>query len=278
MLISVFCTLCWLILCCLSYKKSNTSVKYIFVVAAGKTIFRAAKLDDRIAFLLQHLHSQYLKLISQGWSYSDTKQKVEEKLGEAIVIVVGASWLAYAASEVSILFIACVAAIITIVQLFQGATKQVKQKQRMMLLELPIILTRLTLLVEAGETVQQAVIRCMEGKEKSNHPLHQEWNQMIYTIKNGESFSQAIEAFAKRCGIQQISLLATFLLLNYRRGGEHFNASIHDLTRQLWETRKTLARQKGEEASSKLIFPTVAILFLTMVLIVIPAILMMQFM
>lgn len=278
MLTSLICTVLWLILCVLSIKQSKGSAKQLLILSAGKTIFRIVRLEDRMAVLLQHLHAQYMMLAEKGWSYAATKLKVEEKLGESIVIFVAGSWLAYVADEKAITFVSLFIAVINVIQLFQGAVKQVKQKQRLMLLELPLVLTRLTLLVEAGETMQQAVIKCMQGKETSKHPLHREWNQMIYTLKNGESFSQAIEAFAKRCGIQQISLLATLLVLNYRRGGEQFSASVHDLTRQLWETRKTLARQKGEEASSKLIFPTVAILFLIMVLIVTPAIFMMQFM
>jgi tight adherence protein C len=65
------------------------------------------------------------------------------------------------------------------------------------------------------------------------------------------------------------------VLLNYRRGGDDFVVALRELTRNLWEKRKALARTMGEEASSKLVFPMVITFGIVMVIVATPAILIM---
>nr|WP_306812652.1 type II secretion system F family protein [Paenibacillus soyae] len=132
------------------------------------------------------------------------------------------------------------------------------------------------LLVGAGETVQGAFIRCLEGKEGSNHPLDREWQAAVAAMRNGQSFSGAIEQFNRSCAVQEASIFTTVMLLNYRKGGEQFVLSVRELSYSLWEKRKEIARTKGEEASSKLVFPLVGIMFILMILVAAPAVLMMS--
>jgi len=63
------------------------------------------------------------------------------------------------------------------------------------------------------------------------------------------------------------------MLLNYRRGGDKLVLSLKELTYTLWEKRKAIARTRGEEASSKLIFPVVGIFVVLMILVASPAML-----
>ncbi|MOA03965.1 hypothetical protein D3C78_1234970 [compost metagenome] len=116
----------------------------------------------------------------------------------------------------------------------------------------------------------------MEGKEKMDHPLYKEWSAAVSSLHNGQSFSTVIERFNRRCAVQEVSVFTTVLLLNYRRGGEHFALALRELSYSLWEKRKAIARSRGEEASSKLVFPLVGILLVLMVLVAAPAVLLMS--
>lgn len=152
-----------------------------------------------------------------------------------------------------------------------------ESKRQELQLELPELLSKLTLLVQAGETAQKAMALCIERKrDQSEHPLYAELNRMMKDMQNGYSFPQAMEQFAKRCAIQEVSMFVTTLLINQRRGGATFVLAMQDLGRQLWEKRKSVARKRGEEASTKLVFPMMLMFLVVLAVVGAPALLMMK--
>ncbi|MCM3783593.1 type II secretion system F family protein [Neobacillus mesonae] len=153
---------------------------------------------------------------------------------------------------------------------------KVKLREQEILLELPEFLNKVVLLVSAGETVQRAILHCTERKKDSNHPLYLELGQMVVEWNNGYSFQQAFEQFSKRCGVQEVSIFTTTVLLNFRRGGGDFVLSLRDLSRILWDKRKSLSRTSGEQASSKLVFPMVIIFLVIVVMVGAPSFMMMN--
>lgn len=100
---------------------------------------------------------------------------------------------------------------------------------------------------------------------------------MTDDLEGGYSFQQSFENFSKRCAVQEVSVFTTTVLLNFRRGGNDFVMALTDLSRVLWEKRKSITRTRGEQASSKLVFPMVVIFLVVVVLVGTPAFLMMNF-
>lgn len=279
MIIAIFITLMWLSMTLYSFKKLKHKhmTKELIVSLSGSFIMDQLKLEQRAATIIQHLHANLLLLEQVGWTYHMTRHRLIAKLGEGMLVMVGGSWLAVLAQD-NMLFAVTVSCVLAILfHFYYGTIQRIKLRRQAIIVELPIVLTKMTLLIEAGETISQAFIKCMADHQGSKHPLHCEWNLAINKLQNGESFPLTIEAFTKRCSVQPISVLSTYMLLNYARGGGHFVTSIQELMKELWEQRKTIARKKGEEASSKLIFPTIFILLLLMVLIVTPAIRLIDF-
>ncbi|MNE78028.1 Bacterial type II secretion system protein F domain protein [compost metagenome] len=139
-------------------------------------------------------------------------------------------------------------------------------------MELPELLNKIILLVGAGETVQKAIRHCLERKrDQDNHPLYRELLQMLREMDSGYSFQQALESFSKRCGIQEVAAFTTAVLLNFRRGGSDFALALRDLSHSLWEKRKAVSRTRGEQASSKLVFPMLLLFLIIVVLVGTPA-------
>ncbi|TVY10164.1 type II secretion system F family protein [Paenibacillus cremeus] len=160
---------------------------------------------------------------------------------------------------------------------FQQEAVRLKRKKQQMLMELPEVVNQLMLLVGAGETVQQALIRSISSKSHTNSsPLLAELALVVQMLQMNGSFPRVMEEFSKRCGLQEVSLFTTTLLLNYRRGGDELMLSLKELSITLWDKRKALARTLGEEASSKMVFPMVMIFFVVMVMVAAPAIMMMN--
>jgi len=246
------------------------------IYAPAYVLYEKFKLEQRAPMLLHMLHSYLMQYHRYQWSFEATVFMLNESIGGAMLVLVAGCWLAYALNESAIAFVAVAVSIVIVLQLYQGTKNALAQRKRAMLMELPKLLTQLTLLVGAGDSVQQSFVKSIKNKQESKHPLYVEWNEAVFELSNGASFATVVEKLNRNCALQQMSMLTTILLLNYRKGGEHFINSVQELNMSLWESRKTISRLKGEEASSKMIFPLVGILFLVMVLVVAPAIFMMQ--
>ncbi|PQP82794.1 type II secretion protein F [Paenibacillus sp. PCH8] len=160
--------------------------------------------------------------------------------------------------------------------LYKDLHTKVQRRDQDILMELPELLNRIVLLVGAGETVQRAIVHCVTSQGERNHPLYNELRKTVGDWNNGYSFQQSFEQFSRRCGVQEVTIFTTTVLLNFRRGGGDFVLALRDLSHVLWEKRKAVSRAKGEQASSKLVFPMVLIFFTIVVMIGAPAFMMMN--
>jgi tight adherence protein C len=181
------------------------------------------------------------------------------------------------------IFFSCGACVLVIIPVafIQDLNRKLKRKKRFILIELPEFLNKLTLLVDAGETVQKAIKQCVEQKKHESlnvetSPLYYELNQMVNALNNNRSFQHVMEEFNKRCHVHEISIFTTTVLLNYRRGGIEFVYALRELSRIIWDKRLALTKTLGEEASAKLVFPMVFIFLIVMVIVAAPAILIMN--
>ncbi|WP_334073975.1 MULTISPECIES: type II secretion system F family protein [Paenibacillus] len=155
--------------------------------------------------------------------------------------------------------------------------RKVVRREREVLIELPELLNQIILLVGAGSTVQQAIKHCLERRKgEQDHPLYRELIQMQREWESGDSFQHAMEGFSKRCGIQEVSVFTTAVLLNFRRGGNDFVLALRDLSHTLWERRKAVSKTLGEQASSKLVFPMVLLFVVVVILVGAPAFMVMN--
>ncbi|MDF9842024.1 MULTISPECIES: type II secretion system F family protein [unclassified Paenibacillus] len=200
-----------------------------------------------------------------------------EMLSYSWLFMLGGSLLTLLSGEEAGFILGVLLALILPAALVNDLHKKVKLREQGIMLELPELQNSIVLLVGAGETVQRAIVRCVESRKGDySHPLYKELFTMITEWEGGYSFQQAFENFSKRCAVQEVSLFTTTVLLNYRRGGADFVLSLRDLSRMLWEKRKALSRTRGEQASSKLVFPMVLIFLIVIVLVGTPAIMMLK--
>ncbi|MFD1957348.1 type II secretion system F family protein [Paenibacillus thailandensis] len=234
------------------------------------------RLYDRLQLHIGSYHTKLTVLKGNGWSFDQTKLAVAEAAAYGYAAMILCSVLAAAADEPLLLAMGFVVAMVLALRPFLEANRQVERRKQDILLELPEAISKLLLLVSAGETTLQAMARCLEGKDADRHPLYKEWRTAVRSLETGDSFSTALERFNRSCAVQEVSIFTTVLLLNYRRGGEHFTLALRELSYTLWEKRKAVARSRGEEASSKLVFPLVGILLALMVLVAAPAVLLMS--
>lgn len=151
---------------------------------------------------------------------------------------------------------------------------RVAMRRQRIVMELPELLGKLLLIVNAGDNVLRALSRCVEQQQPGSNPLYDELRSALAAMKRGESMAAALEEMGRRCAVPEVKLFASTLLINARRGGEVFVPALRELTRQMWEKRKATVRTLGEQASSKLVFPLTLVFLCIMILVGAPAMLM----
>jgi tight adherence protein C len=161
--------------------------------------------------------------------------------------------------------------------MYRELQQRVKKRQEAFVTELPSFMHKLSLLLSAGETVQRAWVRAgTVSAEKAGHPLYSELTRTNHELAQSVSFPKALEELHRRCGVSELSTLVTTVLMNYRRGGEAFTMVLQDTARVLMERKYALIRTKGEEASTKLLFPMLLMLLAVMLIVAAPAVMMMN--
>lgn len=153
----------------------------------------------------------------------------------------------------------------------------VRNRQRAIVMELPELINKLILLINAGETIHQAIHRCAAPQaDPKDHPLQHAWLKLSRELKDNKPFIWAMEEFSRSCGVLEVSMFSTAVLLNFKRGGTDFVAALQDLSHTLWERRKAVAKTIGEEAAAKLVIPMVLLFCTVMIIVAAPAVLMMN--
>lgn len=160
--------------------------------------------------------------------------------------------------------------------MWRDLERKTKERHRAFVSELPVFVHKMSLLMGAGETVQGAWTRASSPSERqASHPLYQELERMRNELRQSVPFARALELFAQRCGIAEVSFLVTTTLMNYRRGGEAFAAVLQQTGRTMIEKKRALIKTMGEEASTKMVFPMVLIFAAMMCVVAAPAVMLM---
>lgn len=226
---------------------------------------------------VQAVYAKMVLLHGQEQALGQTKAWLARLLKlAALIISVTLLALMLTGGELLVAFLGLLCICFVPIAAYRDLHQQLVARRRRIQLELPKVINQFLLFVNAGESVQSALIRCAE-KGEPDHPLSKELNYITLQLKNNQSFQKTLEQFNRNCGVQEVSFFVNTLLMNYRRGGEQLSASLRMLSNQLWHEQKTIVKTMGEEASAKLVFPMILIFLAILVIIGAPAVLLMNF-
>ena len=125
---------------------------------------------------------------------------------------------------------------------------------------LPDALDLLTVCVEAGSGLDQAIAKASEELRIAHPELAAEMGFITTEIRAGKPRSEAFKNFARRTGVDDVRTLVSMLAQTDR-----FGTSVADALRVHSETSRTKRRQHAEERANKvgvkLVFPLVLCLF-----------------
>lgn len=151
-----------------------------------------------------------------------------------------------------------------------------KEKKLRLMMEYPMLVDKLTLYLGAGLTVRGALARLIQGEavaegDGRENPLAQEIRYTLNEIRSGIPESDAYYNMGHRINIPVYIKLMSLLSQNVKKGTKDLLIMMAGEEESAVQTRKELAKKKGEEAGTKLLFPMIALLGVVMIIVILPA-------
>ncbi|MBC5637332.1 type II secretion system F family protein [Ornithinibacillus sp. BX22] len=245
----------------------------MFLAPVSLFIVDKLKIMERFYSQIAKIQQKMISLYGNRTALQHTRIYLAQLISIVLITIIGALlFTALAEGDMAIFVTGIFFAILLPYAMIKKLASQEKERKDKILLELPEVVNKLILLINAGETVQQALVRCVTTANDHNSPLIVELTDAVNKMVSNEPFHQVLNDLSKKCGIQEISIFTTTILLNYRKGGNDLILALRELSRDLWEKRKNISKTKGEEASSKLVFPLILIFVAVMIIVGYPAI------
>lgn len=135
------------------------------------------------------------------------------------------------------------------------------------LLALPTVLTKLSLMVSVGTTFREA---WKIAAESGDNKLCNEMRQTRKDIDNGASEQDAYIDLADRCRIQQIKKMVSIICQNLQKGNSELAFALKEIANDAWNEKKHIVKRMGENATTKLVIPMMIMFAGVMVMILVP--------
>lgn len=218
---------------------------------------------------------QFLKTAAQELQKSDEESRFqqewrlpEEVAGEPVI------WEDKTPPKSTlILGMSCLAAALIYFQKDYDLKKKVKKREQEMLWDYPVIVSRLTLYLNAGMTVKTAWKKAAGAGKKTEREryIYKEMLLACYEMDSGIPEVNAYERFGKRCALQPYIKLTALLTQNVKKGNRVLLERLKEETQLALLERKNKVRISAEEAGTKLLLPMMLMMAVVMILIMVPA-------
>jgi len=164
---------------------------------------------------------------------------------------------------------------------FQDGRDKEKKRRQQMMRDYPDIISKFTLLLSTGLTLKKSWEKIVKTYEQQKVRLgsryaYEEMVLTYYEMQGGISEKEAYERFGKRCELVCYMKFGALLTQNLKKGSKGLSELLKMESIQAFETRKSMARKLGEEASTKLLLPMFGMLAVVFVMVIVPAFLSIQ--
>lgn len=119
---------------------------------------------------------------------------------------------------------------------------------------LPDVLDLLTVCVEAGLSLDAALIKTTENYQHKKNPLIKELNTVILEIRAGKARSEALKSLGERTMVDDIKSFVS-MLVQTERFGTSLGKTLRTYSDSLRMKRKQLAEERAAKTAVKMLFP-----------------------
>lgn len=201
-------------------------------------------------------YAEYYYYILQGAKYT-----------YAFTIFLVMFLLAVLVNSLEALLLGIIFSVLAVAYLELSLQDKITERRREILMDLPQVLSKLTLLVNSGMVLRDAWKRtAFTGKRV----LYKEMQNTTLEIENGVMEIEAYKNFADRCSIKEVRKFTSLVIQNIQKGNEELAYFLSEMADEMWEMKKNEVKQKGEKANTKLLFPILLIFIGILMIVLVP--------
>ncbi len=250
-----------------SYGEEEKSVTYPVCVVRPKRTEKEKELDA----ITEKLQKQ------EEISRQEETFSLPKKIGSAVVSLKEEKKKNYG----RIVFLGLMTGIFLAVKQQEELKQKGKERERAFLLEYPEFVRQLSLLLGAGMTMKSAFAKLAckydPGAENGGaQPVYEEIAIANRQMEQGISPADALEQWGNRIGLSLYRKLANLMTQNMAKGNAGLVSMLEQEELTAMEHRRQMAKKLGEEAGTKLLIPMAALLVVTILLILTPALIRFQ--
>ncbi|NLL62978.1 MAG: type II secretion system F family protein [Ruminococcaceae bacterium] len=145
---------------------------------------------------------------------------------------------------------------------------QLKNRRLKILSEFTTVLSKMSLLINAGVT---STVAFELVATSSSGVFYDEMKQTIKEIRNGVSYEEALDKLNFRSGCKEVRKFISLYKQNLEKGGPEFPLLLSEMASNAWEERKRRAKIAGGVASQKLLIPIMMMFIGILLMVIVPA-------
>lgn len=252
-----------------------TCVIYLILYFAGSKKYQnviAAVRDD--VFIMKDVIATGLMAldifkIKPAIKNRKTRRKYEELFGKQYVefygLITVASTISYVMMFIPIaFFMGAMSGMIEVVLLmlvisallpvyiYISIDDKIKNQRDEILLAYPNVLSKMALLINAGMMMREAWAAVAKS---GNSKIYIEMQNVVTLISNNIPEAQAYETLAETCRVNEIKKFVSIICQNLQKGSSELVHIMKELSVDAWNTKKLVAKMKGDSAQTKLMIP-----------------------
>ena len=153
----------------------------------------------------------------------------------------------------------------------QEEKEKLEQKKRQFQMVYPNILQKLTLYIGAGMTVRAAFVELADSFTTEYDYVKEELCALSGQLNMGQNELVCYEAFATQTEDAAYRRLVTLLSQNLKKGSKELLVLLKQERQHTLFQQTEQIRKRGEEASTRLLFPMLLLLLVAMLFVMVPA-------
>lgn len=157
----------------------------------------------------------------------------------------------------------------------QDLENRKKERENCLMEDYADFVSEFLILTRAGHSAKSAwkklTLKYQTSKTKREHPLCEEMQVALNQMETGIPETRVYAEFGRRCQLRCYVKFASLLESSVNTGGKQLRKLLETEMEEAFQQKIDFAKRKGEELSSKLLFPMFGILGVVMVLAAAPA-------
>ena len=146
---------------------------------------------------------------------------------------------------------------------------RVKDRDKQLIADYPGMVNKFVLFYSAGLTTRGIISKLNEGEEKRY--LYEEMLICEGRMNEGLGELSAYEGFAARCALHKYRQFISLVIQAAGKGRADLLPLLDREATEAFEERKNRAKELGEEAGTKLLFPMLMMLLVVLIIVMVPA-------